>query len=267
MLAPSWINDLCDGFDPRATSIIVYTSLLLWFNSNLAPEETTLFRIGGQNCWPQRGITRQHDVRICLNFIMTRLGWNRNAGANIRTLCFRIVREIHPDCTATSGFRNAYAAAAAHSFIMRCKNFAEDADQTEQLSMPHMLITPFIADRNIRNRAPPSSFEYEASNFARTNNSNQADKDKFNSHWQRIQNVLSEEAKYQEKQLWYNYEFYNEYPTFHPQYGRFVPQGTASYILLLENVEPEPPDHFEEESWHGQMVDHFANLQDPGPEE
>ena len=122
MSAPEWVAELNDNFDPRATAIIVYTSILLWFNSNLDREEIILLNLGGRTCWPQRGITRQHDVRICLNFILTRLGWNRNAGANIRTLCFRIAREIHPDRTARSGFRNAYAAAAAHSFIMRCKD-------------------------------------------------------------------------------------------------------------------------------------------------
>jgi hypothetical protein len=94
------------------------------------------------------------------------LGWSRNAGANIRTLCFRIAREIHPDRTARSGFRNAYAAAAAHSFIMRCKDYADDIDQTEQLPMPHMLITPFNVDRNTRD-TPPSNFEFEASKFAK----------------------------------------------------------------------------------------------------
>ena len=88
MLTPTWVANLNDGFDPTAIPIIVYTSLLLWFNSNLDRDETTMFRLGGKDCWPQRGITRQHDVRICLNFILTRLGWNRNAGASIRTLCF-----------------------------------------------------------------------------------------------------------------------------------------------------------------------------------
>ena len=77
MLTPTWVANLNDGFDPTAIPIIVYTSLLLWFNSNLDRDETTIFRLGGKDCWPRRGITRQHDVRICLNFILTRLGWNR----------------------------------------------------------------------------------------------------------------------------------------------------------------------------------------------
>ena len=261
MSAPEWVAELNDNFDPRATAIIVYTSILLWFNSNLDREEIILLNLGGRTCWPQRGITRQHDVRICLNFILTRLGWNRNAGANIRTLCFRIAREIHPDRTARSGFRNAYAAAAAHSFIMRCKNYADDIDQTEQLPMPHMLITPFNVDRNIRNK-PPSNFEFEASKFARTNSSNQANSDRFNSYWQRIENAWTESVRNEETQLWNNYIFYNEYPTVHPQYGRFVRQGTSSWMLRRETVEQEPPDQAEEEWWQGQMADHFANQQE-----
>ena len=35
MLTPTWVANLNDGFDPTAIPIIVYTSLLLWFNSNL----------------------------------------------------------------------------------------------------------------------------------------------------------------------------------------------------------------------------------------
>lgn len=150
---------------------------------------------------------------------------------------------------------------------MRCKNFADDVlDQTKQLPMPHMLITPFTADRNIRN-SPPSNFEYEASNFARTNISNQVDKDKFNSHWQRIQNARFDDVKYQENELWNTYIFYNEYPTVHAQFGRFVRQGSNSWSLVRDNVELEPPDQFEEEFWQGQMADQFANQHNPGPEE
>ena len=96
----------------------------------------------------------------------------------------------------------------------------------------------------------------------RTNCSNQANSDRFNSYWQRIENAWTESVRNEETQLWNNYIFYNEYPTVHPQYGRFVRQGTSSWMLRRETVEQEPPDQAEEEWWQGQMADHFANQQE-----
>jgi hypothetical protein len=39
------------------------------------------------------------------------------------------------------------------------------------------------------------------------------------------------------------------------------------WMLRRETVEQEPPDQAEEEWWQGQMADHFANQQNPVPEE
>jgi hypothetical protein len=42
---------------------------------------------------------------------------------------------------------------------MRCLNSLNNGDQSEQLAMPNMLITPFAPNRKVRN-TPPSNFKY-----------------------------------------------------------------------------------------------------------
>jgi hypothetical protein len=102
---------------------------------------------------------------------------------------------------------------------MRCLNFLNNGDQTEQLPMPGMLITPFAPIRNVRN-APPSNFEYVASKFARTNCNNQDKATQFNNHWSRINNVYSSNVRAAEQTLWNGFGDKNPHQL--PLYGNLL---------------------------------------------
>jgi hypothetical protein len=83
---------------------------------------------------------------------------------------------------------------------MKRLNFLINGDQTEQLAMLDMLITPLAPNRKVRN-TPPSNFEYMASKFARTNCGNQDKATQFNNHRSRINNIYSSNVRVMEQTL------------------------------------------------------------------
>ena len=141
MNVPTWMAETDSLFDPSSTPITIYNHLKRWIKLNLHSDENILIELGGSECWPRQGVTREIEVRQALQYVLTELG--QHAGFNTRRLCLSILPKVHPDRYERSGIRTAYAAAAVTSLILRCLNYRTNNELTEQLAMPNMLITPF----------------------------------------------------------------------------------------------------------------------------
>ena len=166
MNLPTWMPSTDSLFDPSSTPISIYKYLKRWMKLNLSSDENLLMELGGSESWPQRGVTRDIEIRQALQYVITELG--QHAGFNTRRLCLTILPKVYPDRYERSGIQTAYAAAAITLLILRCLNYRTNNDLTDQLAMPNMPITPFQPSDDISSRhrikdAPPSSFEYSAS--------------------------------------------------------------------------------------------------------
>jgi hypothetical protein len=141
MNVPTWMPSTDSSFDPTSTPITIHNLFKRWMKLNLSSDENLLMELGGTESWPQRGVTRDIEVRQALQYVITELG--QHAGFNTRRLCLIIMPRVHPDRYERSGIQTAYAAAATTSLILRCLNYRTNDDLTDQLERPNMLITPF----------------------------------------------------------------------------------------------------------------------------
>ena len=116
MNVPTWMASTDSLFDPSSTPIAIYNHLKRWMKLNLSSDENLLIELGGSECWPQRGVTRDIEIRQALQYVITELG--QHAGFNARRLCLSILPKVHPDKYKRSGIRTAYAAAAVTSLIL-----------------------------------------------------------------------------------------------------------------------------------------------------
>ena len=74
MNVPTWMPATDNSFDPSSTPITIYNHLKRWMKLNLSPDENLLMELGGNESWPQRGVTRDIEIQQALQYVIAELG-------------------------------------------------------------------------------------------------------------------------------------------------------------------------------------------------